>query len=89
MREFAIEDKLQKKLAKLYKKQRKLFYSIMKKIVEIVNSADVGSYKNLKAPMQRFKRVHFGSFVLIFKYDKSNDRLTFVEFEHHDKAYRK
>ncbi|MCG2735101.1 MAG: type II toxin-antitoxin system RelE/ParE family toxin [Candidatus Methanoperedenaceae archaeon] len=33
------------------------------------------------------RRVHVGSFVLFYLIDKKNEIVTFLEFEHHDKAY--
>ena len=61
-------------LTKLQKKNKKLFEQILKKIEEVINSADVEHYKNLRYDLKEFKRVHVGdSFVLVFKYDKQND----------------
>ncbi|MCK5107194.1 MAG: addiction module toxin RelE [Nanoarchaeota archaeon] len=84
MHEFLIEDKLKRKLKKLFKKDNQLYNSVMNKIDEILNCTDLSHYKNLKKPMQRFKRVHIGSFVLIFKVQR---KIIFYELEHHDKIY--
>src|SRR3989339_841266 len=47
-------------------------------------------YKNLKFPLNELKRVHIdGSFVLIFKYDKTQDKIIFYDLDHHDKIYLK
>ena len=90
MRKFDVEEKLHKILQKLSKKDRKRYEIIWKKINEIINSENVEHYKNLKYPLNDFKRIHIdGSFVLIFKYDKTNDKLIFYDFEHHDKIYLK
>ncbi len=88
MREYNVEKKLKKKLSKLMKRDIKLYSAVLSKMDEIVCCSDVGSYKNLKRPMQRYKRVQIGSFVLIFNYDKSEDSVTFFELEHHDDAYK-
>jgi YafQ family addiction module toxin component len=77
-------------LSKLYKKDKKLYEQIVKKIKEVINSADVEHYKNLRYDLKEFKRVHVGdSFVLVFKYDKQNDFVYFDDFDHHDKIYGK
>lgn len=57
----------------------------MKKIDEVVSSADAEHYKNLRYNMKDSKRVHIGSFVLIFSYDKSKDCISFEDYDHHDK----
>jgi len=89
MREFEIEEKLHKILKKLFKKDRLKYEIIWKKINEILTIPDVEHYKNLRAPLQDFKRVHIDkSFVLIFKYDKSIDEVRFYDFDHHDKIYK-
>ena len=90
MRNFAIEEKLKKILAKLYKKDKLKYEIIQKKIREILTISDVEHYKNLKAPLQEFKRVHIDTnFVLIFKYNKSDDKVMFYDFDHHDNIYEK
>lgn len=89
MREFKIEEKLKKELAKLSKKDRGLYDSAQKKFMEIISCEDVSHYKNLRKPLQGFKRVHVrGSFVLIFKYIPSKDQVVFYALEHHDSAYK-
>ncbi len=89
MRKFSIEDKLTKSLNKISKKDKALFEAIWGKILEIASSDGIDHYKNLRAPMQAFKRVHIkSSFVLTFKYIKSEDRIVFYGFKHHDKIYK-
>ena len=90
MRKFEVEKSLHQILQKLYKKDYKRYSIILKKINEIVNSENVEHYKNLRAPLNNFKRVHIDtSFVLVFKYDKINDKIIFYDFDHHDKIYLK
>ena len=89
MREFDIEEKLHKILKKLSKKDAKRYEIIWKKIHEIINSTDIGHYKNLKYPLNDFKRIHIDkSFVLTFRYDKTDDLVIFYDFDHHDKIYK-
>ena len=87
MREFEIKPSLYKKMLKLFSKDKITHEYLLKKIDEILNSSDLNQYKNLKAPMSEFKRVHIGSFVLIFKYDVKLDYVSFMDFKHHDEAY--
>src|SRR3989339_575870 len=43
-----------------------------------------------KGNLNKFKRVHIdGSFVLSFKYDKTQDKIIFYDLDHHDKIYLK
>ena len=88
MREFSIEDNLKKKLSKLSKKDTIMYSSVMKKFEEILTCKDINHYKNLKKPLQDFKRVHIkSSFVLIFKYIESDDKVVFFDLDHHDNIY--
>ena len=90
MREFEIEINLKRILSKLYKKEKRRYDIIMSKMEEILTCENVEHYKNLKKPLQRFKRVHIDSnFVLAFKYDKDHDRVIFYDFDHHDEIYKK
>jgi len=38
--------------------------------------------------MKNSKRVHIGHFVLIFRFDKTNNIIFFDDFDHHDKVYK-
>jgi len=88
MRDFSIEENLKKKLSKLSKKDKVMYDAIMKKFEEIIACNDVNHYKNLRRPLQNFKRVHVkSSFVLIFKYIKSENKVIFYELDHHDNIY--
>ena len=89
MLEFSIEENLQKKLSKLSKKDKVIYSSVMKKFDEILTCDNVSHYKNLKKPLQDFKRVHIKrSFVLIFKYIETEDKIVFFELDHHDNIYK-
>ena len=88
MREFSIEDNLKRKLSKLSKKDKIMYSSVMKKFEEILICDNVHHYKNLRKPLQDFKRVHIkSSFVLIFKYIESDDKVVFFDLDHHDNIY--
>lgn len=86
--QYEIKSNLQKILEKLKKKDSVAFQAIIDKIEEIVNS-NPDSYKPLKH-LQNIKRVHIiKSFVLVFSYDKRNDFLSFLDYDHHDNIYKK
>ncbi|MFT4326163.1 MAG: type II toxin-antitoxin system RelE family toxin [Candidatus Woesearchaeota archaeon] len=89
MRSFGIEEQLVKDLSKLKKKANKRYLIIKAKIEEILTVHSVEHYKNLKKPLQDYKRVHIdSSFVLIFSYNAKDDSVRFVKLEHHDTVYR-
>lgn len=90
MHNFYIEKKLQKKLSIVFMKDPRRYNILMKKIEEIITSENINRYKNLRKPLQAFKRVHIDAhFVLIFKYEKNEDAIYFYDFDHHDKIYKK
>lgn len=76
-------------LNKLQKKDKQLYEILLNKMNEILNVFDVEHYKNLRYDMKEYKRVHIGPFVLVFKYDKSNNLIFFTDFDHHDKLFKK
>lgn len=78
---------IQKTLKKLKIKDPQLFRAIQKKINQIANLdiVAIDHLKNLRGNLKDYKRVHIGSFVLIFKVE--NDILIFDKFKHHDKIY--
>lgn len=88
MRRFLIEKELERILIKLEKRDKVLYSQVKKKVDEVVKSLDIEHYKNLRHDLKDYKRVHIGSFVLIFKYDKKNDFVYFTDFDHHDKIYK-
>ncbi len=85
---FDVSDKLKETLNKLSKKDRKLYEQIINKIDEIIKCNNINRYKNLKYDMKDSKRVHIGHFVLIFQFDKKNNKINFDDFDHHDKIYK-
>ena len=86
--QFEYSEKLQKILDKLSKKNGEIYEQIIKKINEIINSDNVGHYKNLRHDLKEFKRVHIGHFVLTFKLDKNKNLISFEDFDHHDNIYK-
>jgi len=77
---------LTKKLAKLKKKNRKLYSIIRKKIIEVLENPE--HFKELRNVMKGTRRVHImKSFVLIYQIE--GKYIKFMDFDHHDNIYRK
>lgn len=89
MHKFIVEKNLEKTISKLEKKDKNLYEQLKKKIKEIIESYTLEHYKNLRQNLKDYKRVHIGSFVLIFRVDKNRNLVIFEDFAHHDKIYRK
>ncbi len=79
---------LKSTLKKLKKKDLFLFKALQKKIIQIaeLDKQTINHFKNLKKPLNEFKRVHVGSYVLIFKVEENV--VIFDKFIHSDKAYK-
>ncbi|MBU0963019.1 MAG: hypothetical protein KKD48_03900 [Nanoarchaeota archaeon] len=88
MHNWRVSEPLKEIMKKLSKKNRSLHERLLKKIDEIINCDDVEHYKNLRNDMKDSRRVQVGHFVLIFKYDKNIDTISFDDFDHHDKIYK-
>ena len=85
---YEIKPNLKRILNKIFKKDSLMYERILRKIQEVINSKPE-HYKNLKHDLKEFKRVQVGSFVLVFKFVKSENKIFFEDFDHHDKIYLK
>ncbi len=82
-----IKPELDRKLAKLFKKNRKQYEIIMKKAGEIIQNPQ--HYKNLRAPLQYLKEVHIDKhFVLTFSVDENTKTITLEDYDHHDNIFK-
>lgn len=61
--------------------------NLLKKIDEICSYSDLNHYKNLRKPLQQFKRVHVNnSYVILFQ---GRDNIVyFYRYYHHDRVYK-
>ncbi len=78
-------------LEKLFRRDRRRYEIVMKKVEEIVNSNEstIERYKHLRHDPERRQRVHIDKhFVLTFRYEKATKFVLFMDFEHHDHAYQ-
>lgn len=80
---FSLE--LKKILQKIAKKDRSKLKQIEDQVYKIISNPLIG--KPLRNIMKNYRRVHIGAFVLIYKIE--NEEITFVDFNHHDKIYKK
>ncbi len=81
-----IVEKVDRIFRKLKKKDSIQFEALSKKIDEILLNPQ--QFKPLKNPMQHMRRVHVGSFVLIYDIDEIRKVVTIRRYEHHDKVYQ-
>ena len=76
-----------RKLDKLRKKNKKQVEIILKKADEILK--DPHRYKNLRAPLNMWKRVHIDKhFVLTFSVNEDSKTVTLEDYDHHDNIYK-
>jgi len=87
MFERIFEEEFLKDAGKASKKDKILALEIRKKISQIVSCDELSieHYKNLRGQLKEYKRVHVGSFVILFRVRGST--IYFERFKHHDEAY--
>jgi len=71
---------------KLARRNRNQMEVIAKKIEEILE--DPHRFKPMRFPLGGMRRVHFGSFVLLYSIDEQRRTVILEDYEHHDKVYR-
>ena len=79
--EFSAE--FEKSMKKLKKRDNAVFTQIQKKLIEIVENPE--HYKPLRNVLAGYRRLHFGSFVLIYTIEGNVVRI--ISLDRHDKAY--
>jgi YafQ family addiction module toxin component len=80
-----IEIEVIRLLKKLEKKDKKQLKAVSKKIEQILK--DPHQFKPLKSPLEGLKRVHIGSFVLIYEVLENSKIVRVLKYKHHDEAY--
>jgi YafQ family addiction module toxin component len=80
-----IEEEVSKTFRKLLKKDKPQLEAINKKIGQILS--DPYQFKPLRHPMEGLRRVHIGSYVLIYKLIESPPTVQVIKYTHHDQAY--
>jgi YafQ family addiction module toxin component len=83
-----VEEKLERILRKLFKRDRTQYEMIISKIEEIANQPY--HYKPLRHDMKHFRRVHIlKSFVLVYRIDEKRKVVRLEDYDHHDRIYKK
>ncbi len=72
---------------KLSKKDSKRMDAITKKINEILE--DPHAFKPMHFPLSGMRRVHFGSYALLFSIDEQRRTVVLEDYDHHDSVYRR
>lgn len=80
-----IEEEVSKTFKRLLKKDRKQLEAVNKKIEQILT--DPLQFKPLRHPLEGFKRVHTGSFILIYEVHENSKMVRILKYKHHDEAY--
>jgi len=86
MHDIEIRENLDKAFRKLARKDSMQMEAIAKKVQEIAR--DPHAYKPLRFPLAGLRRVHIGSYVLLFSIDEARKTIVLEDYEHHDRVYR-
>lgn len=78
-------DKIARILARCKTKDRRFFEEIAHQIEKIIRDPTIG--KPLRYTLKNRRRVHVGSFVLVYEFHHGEIR--FIDFDHHNKIYKK
>lgn len=87
---YDISDTLRAKLERLAKKDKILAQNFYKKLQEVVNRDEktIHAYKNLKSPLNEYKRIHLTSnYILLFAV--KGNHIVFVDIRHWDDMFGK
>ena len=84
-----VSNELKKTFTFLKRRDNTMFRALEKKMMQITASdpLSIQHFKNLRSPLNDFRRVHLGSHVLLFRIE--GDTIIFEAFEHHDLIYKK
>jgi YafQ family addiction module toxin component len=80
-----VRERVDRIFKKLSKKNPNQMHLISKKVQEIL--LDPHAYKPMHFPLAAMRRVHFGSFVLLYSIDEQRKTVVLEDYEHHDKVY--
>lgn len=83
MYQIEFSDEFDHSMKKLKKKDKVLFEQIQKKLLEIVENPE--HFKPLRNVLAGYRRIHFGSFILI--YTLEGEIIRIISLDHHDRAY--
>jgi YafQ family addiction module toxin component len=81
-----VVEKVDRIFKKLRKKDIAQFETLCRKINDILENPQ--QFKPLKSPMPHMRRVHIGSFVLVYNIDEVRKVVIIRRYEHHDNVYK-
>lgn len=81
-----VVEKVDKLFIKLQKKDPVQFEALSRKVSEILENPQ--QFKPLRSPMQHMRRVHVGSFVIVYDINEAKKVVTIRRYEHHDNVYK-
>jgi len=82
-----VREHVDRTFRKLSRRDPDQMEAIRKKISEILE--DPHGFKPMHYPLAGLRRVHFGSYVLLFSIDEQRKAVVLEDYEHHDNVYRK
>jgi YafQ family addiction module toxin component len=85
MYDLEIRESVDKIFQKLFRKDKVSLQYINKKIQEIRENPY--HFKPLKSPLQNFRRIHIGNYVLVYSIDEKRKTIVIERYKHHDEAY--
>ena len=88
---YILTDELAKKLEVLCKRDKILAQTFKRKLLEVISRDErtINEYKNLKSPLNEYKRIHLtGNYILLFSAEQKNNLIVFVDIMHRDKVYK-
>ena len=74
------------RIHKTCKRDRGLCEEVKKKLRQIDNNPFIG--KPLRNVLKGTRRVHVGSFVLLYQFEEESNCIKIINFSHHDEAYK-
>ena len=72
-------------IKRVKKKDKELFKQAHNQILKIIREPNIG--KPLRYSLKNRRRLHVGSFVIVYEF--LGGELRFIDFDHHDKIYKK
>jgi mRNA interferase RelE/StbE len=86
MYQYEIKDRVAKKLKKLAKKDHFNYDILVRKILQIAENPHTG--KPLRNVLKGKRQVHIDPFVLMYEINENENKVVFLDFIHHDEAYK-
>ncbi len=85
IKKIVYSEEFERFLRRCKNKDHNLFEGIYRQIKKIIYEPNIG--KPLRYTLKNRRRVHIGSFVLVYEFH--NSELRFIDCDHHDKIYKK